>query len=68
MKPFIKFKNDQWWVWSSIKASLDCLPQAKFDHECDANKYTIKKASPKLQAKLNKRKAILKNWAMGFNK
>ena len=28
-KPHIKFKDGQYWVWSSKKASLDCMPQYK---------------------------------------
>jgi len=29
MKPHIKFKGGKWWVFSSKRASLDCLPQCK---------------------------------------
>ena len=27
---YYKFKNGEYWAWSSEKASLDCLPQYKF--------------------------------------
>jgi len=41
MKPYIKFKNKQWWIWSSKKASLDCIPQAKFNDKFLASRYII---------------------------
>ena len=28
---YFKLKAEQYWVWSSKKASLDCLPWYKFD-------------------------------------
>jgi len=27
---YCELKNEQYWVWSSRKASLDCMPQYKF--------------------------------------
>lgn len=68
MKPYVKFKNSQYWVWSSKKASLDCLPQAKFDFKDLADRYEISRISPVLKKKINARKIMLRKWAEGFNK
>ncbi len=64
----IKFKDDQWWVWSSKKASLDCLPQAKFDRKDLAEDYVVNDISPDLKKKIKARKEMLLNWAKAFNK
>jgi len=32
MKPHIKRKQGQFWIWSSLKASKDCMPQ----HKCSS--------------------------------
>ncbi len=68
MKPYTKVKNGQWWVWSSKKASLDCLPQAKFDFKDLADEYVINRISPALKKKIIARKVMLRKWAEGFNK
>lgn len=68
---YIKLKNNQWWVWSSKKASLDCLPQAKFDCKDLAEQYVINRinhVSQELKKKIEARKKLLSNWALGFNK
>ena len=56
MRPYIKLKDDQWWVWSSKKASLDCLPQIKFDCKYLAEQYVIRDISPELKRKIKDRK------------
>ncbi len=63
---YIKLKNKQWWVWSSKKASLDCLPQAKFDWKDLAEQYVINRVSPTINKNVQNRKIMLREWYGAF--
>lgn len=64
---YCEFKNNQWWVWSSRKASLDCLPQYKVTADTVndvllsvfAIKQTVSQAKIKTN-RLERRRAIYK--------
>ena len=66
----IKFKQNQYWVWSSKKASLDCLPQYKFDSLEEAEvRAGIRKQTPKKvyeQSKMSEERIY--SWAASLNK
>lgn len=54
MKPHIIFKQGQYWVFSSKKASLDCMPWYKVDADSEEEAF---KAVSEIKKKVEKRKA-----------
>tara|TARA_R110000851_G_scaffold248661_1_gene401179 strand:- start:153 stop:350 length:198 start_codon:yes stop_codon:yes gene_type:complete len=64
---FVKLKKGHYWVFSSEKASLDCMPQQKFSTIEKLNKWLKPEISKFEKAKKMQGQRI-REWAVGLNR